>query len=255
MTEKSPCAAPAIEPCPFCGGKAACVPRAVNIVLQKDPSDPKFGVSVICGKCGSESPNVIDEATAIQRWNRRAALATPAGGDAVPVAWMLRFSDPDPGIDIDFTAECPPAWEGQAEPLYASHRRDSVHLTSDFVAHGLPTPLPEGGWRSIDTAPKDGRLFLCWVHAVKFGEDDDGRRYEQDVSCVDFCQWRTISDPPTDEGGYFEACAGPWGDGQNITHWMPLPAAPASQDDREAERLPAGNEVRPQDQPESGGMK
>jgi Lar family restriction alleviation protein len=62
-------------PCPFCGATAHVVPRAVNLVLQKDPSDPKFGVSVICSKCGAESPNVIDEQRAAEFWNRRDAAA------------------------------------------------------------------------------------------------------------------------------------------------------------------------------------
>jgi Lar family restriction alleviation protein len=61
----------ALQLCPFCGGKAAFVPRAVNLALQKDPSDPKFGVSVICGKCASESPNMVDEAHAAAKWNSR----------------------------------------------------------------------------------------------------------------------------------------------------------------------------------------
>ena len=64
---------PDLKPCPFCGGKAAFVPRAVNLALQKDPSDPKFGVSVICGQCSAESANMIDEEHAARHWNRRAA--------------------------------------------------------------------------------------------------------------------------------------------------------------------------------------
>jgi Lar family restriction alleviation protein len=64
-----------LKPCPFCGGKAAFVPRAVNIVLQKDPSDPKFGVSVICGRCSSESPNMVDEEHAAAKWNTRMTLS------------------------------------------------------------------------------------------------------------------------------------------------------------------------------------
>ena len=68
-----------LKPCPFCGSKAAFVPRAVNLALQKDPSDPKFGVSVICGSCGSESANWVDEEHAARAWNRR-----PAAGKDLP---------------------------------------------------------------------------------------------------------------------------------------------------------------------------
>lgn len=74
MTTPTPHGAmPELLPCPFCGGKAAVVPRAVNIALQKDPSDPKFGVSIICAQCSSETANMVDEAHAAAKWNRRAS--------------------------------------------------------------------------------------------------------------------------------------------------------------------------------------
>jgi hypothetical protein len=78
-----------------------------------------------------------------------------------------------------------------------------------------------GAWQSIETAPKDGRMFLGWVDAVQYGESDDGRQFETDVSDHDFCQWREDHD-----GGYFENMMGRVGDASHITHWMPLPAAP-----------------------------
>ena len=71
-------------PCPFCGGKPAFVPRAINIVLQKDPSNPKFGVSVICGRCSAESANVIDEGRAAEKWNARAIDAPIATQPQAP---------------------------------------------------------------------------------------------------------------------------------------------------------------------------
>jgi len=81
-----------LKPCPFCGGKPAFVPRAVNLALQKDPSDPKFGVSVICGQCSSESPNMVDEAHAAAKWNRRAAVSEAAA--AKPTS---NYDDSHPG--------------------------------------------------------------------------------------------------------------------------------------------------------------
>lgn len=30
-------------------------------------------------------------------------------------------------------------------------------------------------WQPIETAPRDGRLFLCWVSAVRYGETDEGQ--------------------------------------------------------------------------------
>ena len=83
-------------------------------------------------------------------------------------------------------------------------------------------------WRPIETAPKDGSLFLCWVAAVRYGETDEGQPYEQDASQVDFCSW---SDGPSDlpGHGYFDPCCGRIGDSQGVTHWMPLPSAPTKE--------------------------
>lgn len=78
-------------------------------------------------------------------------------------------------------------------------------------------------WQPIETAPKDGTLFLGWISAVRYGETDEGQQYQHDVSQVDFCQWRA---QPDMDCGWFEACAGRVGDAEEITHWMPLPAAP-----------------------------
>ena len=80
-----------------------------------------------------------------------------------------------------------------------------------------------GRWQPIETAPKDGGMFLGWVGASKFGEDDDGNRYEDDCSQVDFCWWCT-----SEHGGYFDTAGAPIADHWGVTHWMPLPAPPAA---------------------------
>lgn len=79
-------------------------------------------------------------------------------------------------------------------------------------------------WQPIETAPRDGSMFLCWVSAVRYGETDEGQQYAQDVSQVDFCEWRTQVDIP--DCGWFDAFCGQIGDQQGVTHWMPLPEAP-----------------------------
>lgn len=58
---------------------------------------------------------------------------------------------------------------------------------------------PSGGWQAIESAPKDGRPVLAWphYHMVRF-------------SPIGNCWWRS----------------GAWID--EPTHWMPLPAPPAS---------------------------
>lgn len=82
-------------------------------------------------------------------------------------------------------------------------------------------------WQPIETAPKDGTLFLCWVAAVRYGETDDGQQYQQDASQIDFCSWRN---GPTElpECGYFDPCCGQIGDAQDVTHWMPIPNPPGT---------------------------
>jgi Protein of unknown function (DUF551) len=72
-----------------------------------------------------------------------------------------------------------------------------------------------GGWMPIDSAPKDGTMFLCWVSAVRY----------EDCSQVDECWWRNgpEGDP---ELGYFDNACGQIGDSQAVTHWRPLPQPP-----------------------------
>ena len=80
-------------------------------------------------------------------------------------------------------------------------------------------------WQTIETAPKDGTMFLCWVSAVRYGETDEGQQYQQDASQPDFCWWRDGSDG----NGYFDPACGQIAVSQDVTHWMPLPAAPVEQ--------------------------
>jgi hypothetical protein len=86
-------------------------------------------------------------------------------------------------------------------------------------------------WQPIETAPKDGAMFLCWVSAVRYGETDEGQQYQQDVSQVDFCSWRTQADIP--DCGWFDPCCGQIGDQQGVTHWMPLPPPPTAESPQE----------------------
>ena len=80
-------------------------------------------------------------------------------------------------------------------------------------------------WQPIETAPKDGSMFLCWVSAERWSSEDGGGSVRShDVSQVDFCWWRD-----NHGNGYFDPACGQIGDSQDVTHWMPLPAAPKEQ--------------------------
>ncbi|HHA2482861.1 TPA: DUF551 domain-containing protein [Stenotrophomonas maltophilia] len=76
-------------------------------------------------------------------------------------------------------------------------------------------------WQPIESAPKDGSMFLCWVSAVRFGTRDDGSLAEEDCSEADFGYWMKVRD-----GGVFHNLQGEMGDQSTITHWQPLPAPP-----------------------------
>ena len=73
-------------------------------------------------------------------------------------------------------------------------------------------------WQPIDTAPKDGSMFLCWVSAIRYGDRDDGSPDQADVSAADFCEWRDMGDGD----GFWMPYASPHGDGELVTHWMPI---------------------------------
>ena len=159
--------------------------------------------------------------------------ATPSGGqeagpqeDRIEAAYW-RFDARHKGYSQWKTAPMSERDAFKAEMRNALEA-EKVRAEMRLVARGWLRPdtpaAPASQWMPIETAPKDGALFLCWVDAVRCGETDEGQQYEEDVSQLDFCYWRTQSDTP--DGGWFDPCCGQIGDRQRVTHWMPLPAAP-----------------------------
>lgn len=115
---------------------------------------------------------------------------------------------------------------------------DAVHTAAEAARAALSTPadtseidrlVADAGrakWQPIETAPKDGTMFLCWVSAERYSaKDGEGSGRTHDVSQVDFCWWRRgpVEMP---DAGYFDPACGQIGDAQDVTHWMPLPDAP-----------------------------
>ena len=71
-------------------------------------------------------------------------------------------------------------------------------------------------------------MFLAYVSAVKYKENDDGSTTEFDVSEIDFCQWTSIAhiEGTSPSDGYWDNMMSQIGDSYGVTHWMPLPASP-----------------------------
>ena len=114
--------------------------------------------------------------------------------------------------------------DGEGQPDVGSIHQNIRALKAE--RDQLRAELEKVSWQPIETAPKDGTLFLCWVSAVRYGETDEGQQYQQDASQVDFCQWLTQPDIP--DCGWFDPCCGQIADQQYVTHWMPLPASPTT---------------------------
>lgn len=84
----------------------------------------------------------------------------------------------------------------------------------------------EHGWRSIESAPKDGTFIDLWVHAwgagriagAKWGypsDDADGEPADDAVECWVHLDWHTTYD-----GWYWTEID------EAPSHWMHIPGAP-----------------------------
>lgn len=111
-------------------------------------------------------------------------------------------------------------------PPFASRRPSGAEIEAHEV-QAAPQPEAQPQWRPIETAPKDGSMFMCWIMGVRYGETDEGQQYQEDISQVDFCWWRD-----NHGNGYFDPACGQIADSQDVTHWMPLPAAPSAQSEQ-----------------------
>lgn len=88
------------------------------------------------------------------------------------------------------------------------------------VLYVTPAVVPEG-WRTIESAPKDGSDVLLYFPLEGLSKDFD---------CVIICYWREASDNHNGRGHWVwqsRAVRG-YSDEYQPTHWQPLPAAPHS---------------------------
>lgn len=71
--------------------------------------------------------------------------------------------------------------------------------------------MTNNGWHPIETAPKDGSLFLACTYDFEFGLAFN--------YCVQEARWSGKT--PNDMIGHFASK-----NGQLVTHWMPRPEPP-----------------------------
>lgn len=102
---------------------------------------------------------------------------------------------------------------------------DGYWVSSDFVAvmaDKLDALLREGGWQSIDSAPKDGTPFIGWsseygqreTHWRLFGEGSSAKqRFDRGEGPSGSWEW---SEPQSN-----------WGSSWSPTHWQPRQEPPA----------------------------
>jgi hypothetical protein len=85
----------------------------------------------------------------------------------------------------------------------------------------------EAQWISVDDErkPEVGKSVLMFVRTIKHGEDDEGRPYDTEGAEVAMGEYRKS---PGYDVCYFDCYTSPMSDNDWITHWMPLPAAPAA---------------------------
>lgn len=236
----------------FCGGYSACAHKMAT-APQADEAETlartawnrraaidALPASVPSGEPAAKKPHGCEHLNG-QFCGKAGPCLYPQCAPTVPAA-------PAPAPPPDAQALQQARWEGiqSVQVQTAEIVRAALELL-DSVGEGLPpdalaafkrvfggaapaVAAPEPlRWQPIETAPKDGTMFLCWVSAVRYGETDEGQQYQQDASQIDFCWWR----PPFDgvpDSDYFDNASGQVGDSQAVTHWMPLPAAPAAQE-------------------------
>ncbi|MFZ3286604.1 MAG: DUF551 domain-containing protein [Telluria sp.] len=117
---------------------------------------------------------------------------------------------------------------GDPETAYKYGHRDARHAAAE-LAIAQPVAAQGGqdaGWISVDDVKKPvGRTpILVAVSFVRYGEHDDGSPGE--YHGVDVTEGEYVPGHGEREC-YFESFQGTHGDASHVTHWMPLPAAPA----------------------------
>ena len=217
-----------LRECPFCGAGTTRVVMNGQTWTGTKYSDP-ISVSVVhhCDPIEGQPSRQIerigrDAESAIAAWNRRASPAS------VPEDWKLVPVEPTEEMlfkghmEIDFDRNAQNTLElehpSQTDDGGTSIRTDMTDAWVAMLAAAPTPPSTEDRWQPIATAPKDKFVLL----AGPSGYTTIEIVYATGRMCSDYHVGRWIdhaNDDLTDWG--FEP-----------THWMPLPEAPAMQEDK-----------------------
>jgi len=105
-----------------------------------------------------------------------------------------------------------------------------VHSDVETPAIEGAVTVPANVWQSMDSAPRDGTLFVAWSVTImdEFDEDDmlisRGNRHE--APCIVY--WFSITG--LSGGSFVESPYRNHVSNREFTHWLPLPPAPGNDD-------------------------
>jgi Lar family restriction alleviation protein len=206
MTQNTKDAGASLLPCPFCGGD-------VKLIQGFEPLDDSFFVD--CQKCEMSGQIVSTKDAAIAAWNRRAPTAEQAEGVHTPYAYEIGERGRTQSLAYPEYLE-----------RYATKEERSLPRKALYAAPVAPTPAAQE-WQPIETAPKTGRILLLGYPNVAGKWRTVRGQWMSEAYIAEY--WE---EPDDVEPGWFETSAEA-DDVPNCwpvtpTHWMPLPAAPAS---------------------------
>lgn len=193
-------------PCPFCGGEPE--EDAGGCIEYHGHEHQDY--SITCKQCGAEvycSVGTFEKAdvtcschhdtrrVCVDKWNKRAAMLQAGNSPVIPdglIAAVNRLLDSDGSRGCYSAIQCGDAHD-EIERLLAAAPHDTPALNSVQSVVTVP-----GKWIPVsERVPENDGAYLCW-----------DKRYVTTYAFI-FGAWQV---------NQFIA--------KNITHWMPLPAAP-----------------------------
>lgn len=215
-------------PCPFCGGE----PQEDGGMFFEFYGHERQDYSIACKKCraevrcdvgeheGADAPCSCHHDTrkiCAEKWNRRAAMLQGADGTLTnegtipvtqfkPVADLYGLTSPT-GCETSFTFDAVEARDF-IDGGWSCQEYVELERFQEAVSGNYPV-IPDGWVACSEQMPEVGVKVLCFpVNDEPIHATYNGQVWLQDIS------W-SVSDEPIDN---VISC--------NVTHWMPLPAAP-----------------------------